>query len=106
MILLFALIGGLIAFLPIPGTSLVLIALEIFLLYKIQNKYNAFDLVSFIGVSAGLAGVSAILKALAASLTLIPVIGWAVSAFIAFGFIMIFGNIADGHYSRLARRSN
>ena len=69
-----------------------------------SRKYNAFDLVSFIGVAAGLAGVSAILKALASVLIVVPIIGWLMSSVIAFGFIMIFGHIADGHYSKLARR--
>jgi hypothetical protein len=105
MILAFALVGAVIAFLPIPGTSVVLIGLEVFLLYRIQCKHNAFDLGSFIGVAAGLAGVSAVLKAMAAALILLPVISWLMSAAIAFGFIMIFGHIADGHYAKLALRN-
>jgi len=105
MVLVFALIGGVITFLPIPGTSLVLIGMEIFLLYKIQSKYNAFDIISFIAVATGLAAVSGVLKALSAALYLaLPVIGWLTSALIAFGFIMIFGNIADGHYAKHAHR--
>jgi hypothetical protein len=41
LILVFALMGAVVAFIPIPGTSFILIGMEVFLLYKIQCKYGS-----------------------------------------------------------------
>jgi hypothetical protein len=102
----FAFIGGFVAFLPIPGVSFILIPMEIFLLYKIASRHNAFDFVPLLGFTGLLLTISIVLKGLAAALTAIPLIGWMANSLVAFGFIMTLGHMAESHYSKHRRRAH
>lgn len=73
MILGFALIGAVVAF--IPGGSFLLIPMEVFLLFKIARKYDAFEMTKFIAISVPLIGISVFLKGLATFLQAVPVLG-------------------------------
>jgi len=101
MILAFALIGAVIGF--VPGGSFLMIPMEVYLLYRIMNKHNAFDWMPFFGTAAMLCGISAVLKGLASLLQALPVIGQIANSLVAFGFIMAFGNLAEQHYSKARR---
>jgi len=99
MILKFAFVGALVALVPVPGVSFVLIPMEIFLLYKIMKKYNAFEVPTFVAAGTGLVAASAFLKAMASWLYLIVGLGSLANALVAFGFIMAFGGLAEHHYA-------
>lgn len=101
MIILCAIIGALIAAIPIPGSAFLLIPLEWALLGRIMAKHKAFDLLPFLGIATILSGVSAVLKGLAATLQFIPIVGWVANSLVAFSFILVLGIVADRHYSRL-----
>jgi hypothetical protein len=74
--------------------------MEVFLLFKIAKKYDAFDMTKFIAISVPLIGVSVFLKGLATFLQAVPVFGQFANSFVAFGFIYAFGTAADHHYSK------
>ena len=93
-----AFIGAVVAF--IPGGAFLLIPMELFLLYSIMKKYNAFDFIPFIGLSAALICVSGFLKGLAFFLNGIPIIGQLANSFVAFAFIMAIGYMAEDHYKK------
>jgi uncharacterized protein (DUF697 family) len=97
-IVIFAVIGAFIALIPVPGTSFLLIPMEIFLLYKIMKAYSAFDIPIFVAVAAGLTTASAFLKGVAFWLYFIVGLGSIANAIVAFGFIMAFGSIANHYY--------
>ena len=98
MIILFAMIGAIVGF--IPAGSFLLIPMEVFLLYKIISKYNAFHLGEFLGLAAALIGLSTFLKGLATFIHAIPIIGQIGNSLVAFLFIMVFGYMAEQHYSK------
>jgi len=91
-------IGAIVGF--VPGGSFILIPMEVFLLYKIISKYNAFHLGEFLGLAAALIGLSTFLKGLATFLHPIIIIGQIANSLVAFFFIIAFGYMADQHYSK------
>jgi hypothetical protein len=97
MILAFATIGGVVAF--IPGASFILIPMELIMLYKIATKYNAFEFFPFIIMAGTLVTISLFLKGLAAFLYPVPVIGELANSLVAFGFIFVVGMLADKYYA-------
>jgi hypothetical protein len=97
MIFGFAVLGAVVAL--IPGASFLLIPMEVFLLYKVATRYNAFEFSNFLGWAVALVGVSTALKGLASLLHVIPVVGQITNSIIAFSFIMLIGNLAEKHYS-------
>src|SRR5271168_3993304 len=101
MILTFALIGAVLGF--VPGGSFLLIPMEVYLLYSIMTKYNAFDWMPFLGTAGFLCAVSVTLKGLATFLHGIPGVGQVANSLVAFSFIMALGNLAERHYSTVRR---
>jgi hypothetical protein len=103
MVFGFAVIGSVVAL--IPGASFLLIPMEVYLLYRIITKYDAFDLYSFIGISGGLVAISGFLKGLAWFLHAVPVFGQFANSAVAFVFIMALGSVAKHHFARRAQSS-
>ena len=104
MILIYTLIAGIIAAVtaPIPGTSLLLTALEVVMIVHFA-KVNKFNLgLKEIGYSAAaLWGVSTVLKDAALEiLTFFPVIGWAAEVVVAVLFVFFLGYLVNLHFSR------
>ena len=97
----FALIGGVVAL--IPGASFILIPMEVFLIYQIAAKHNAFEFGPFIVMTAALVTISAFLKGLATFLHALPIIGQIANSFVAFGFIMVVGLLAEQYYANRTR---
>ena len=104
LILLYTVIAGVIALItaPIPGTSLLLTALEVFMIVHLA-KINNFKLgLKEIGYSAAaLWGISTLLKDTALEiLTFFPVIGWAAEVIVAVLFVFFLGYLVNLHFSK------
>ena len=104
LILVYTLIAGVLALVtaPIPGTSLLLTALEVFMIVHLA-KINNFNLgMKEIGYSAAaLWGISTLLQDIALELlTFVPVIGWAAEVIVAVLFVFFLGNLLNLHFSR------
>ncbi len=107
LILLYTLIAGVIAALtaPIPGTSLLLTALEVFMIVHLA-KIHEFKLgMKEIGYSAAaLWGISTLLKDTALEiLTFFPIIGWIAEVIVAVLFVYFLGSLVNLHFSRASR---
>jgi len=93
-------IAGLTA--PIPGTSLLLTGLEVYMLVHLANV-NEYKLgLKEIGYSAvTLYGLSTVLKDAALEvLTFVPVIGWIAEVIIAVLFVFFLGSLANLYFSK------
>ena len=104
MILIYTWIAGVISALtaPIPGTSLLLTALEVYMIVHLA-KIHGFKLgLKEIGYSAvALWGVSTLLKDTALEvLTFFPVMGWLAEVIIAVLFVFFLGNLVDLYFKR------
>jgi len=104
LILFYSAIAGLLATLtsPIPGTSLLLTGLEIFMVVHLAKKNN-FDLsLKALGFSATtLWGISTVLKD--AGLELLrfaPILGWAAGVMVAILFVFFLGTLANLYFSK------
>ena len=104
LVLVYTALAGLLAALtsPIPGTSLILTGLEIFMIVHLA-KVNQFDLnVRTLGFSAtAIWGLSTVLKD--AGLELLrfaPILGWAAAALIAMVFVFFLGTLANLYFSK------
>jgi uncharacterized protein (DUF697 family) len=104
LILLYTLIAGVVSAVtaPIPGTSLLLTALEIYMLVHLA-KVNEYKLgFKEIGYSAMVIwGLSTILQDTALEiLNFFPVIGWAAEVIVAVLFVFFLGNLAMMYFKR------
>ena len=104
LILIYTLIAGILALVtaPIPGTSLLLTALEVFMIVHLARE-NDFKLgLKEIGYSAAaLWGISTLLKDIALEiLTFVPIIGWAAEVVVAVVFVFFLGQLVNLHFSR------
>ena len=104
LILIYTVIAGVLALVtaPIPGTSLLLTALEVFMIVHLAKIHN-FNLgMKEIGYSAAaLWGVSTLLQDIALELlTFVPVIGWTAEVIVAVLFVFFLGNLLNLHFSR------
>ena len=104
LILSYTLAAGVLALVtaPIPGTSLLLTALEVFMIVHLARE-NDFELgMKEIGYSAAaLWGVSTLLQDAALEiLTFVPVIGWAAEVVVAVLFVFFLGQLVNLHFSR------
>jgi len=104
LILIYTGLAGLLAALtsPIPGTSLLLTGLEIFMVVHLAKKNN-FDLsLKTLGFSAtALWGISTVLKD--AGLELLrfaPILGWAAGVIIAMLFVFFLGTLANLYFGK------
>jgi hypothetical protein len=95
----FATIGALIALLP--GASFLLIILEAYLAYSIARRHNV-PVLNGVGIIGALITGSVVLKALASFLHIFLGIGQLANALVAFGFIVVFGNLVDQFFARQA----
>lgn len=106
-ILIYTLIAGILSALtaPIPGTSLLLTALEIYMLVHLA-KLNDFKLgLKEIGYSAvAIYGLSTLLKDTALEiLNFFPVIGWGAEVIVAMLFVLFLGLLANLYFSKPSR---
>ena len=102
--LIYTLIAGVVAGLtaPIPGTSLLLTALEVYMIVHLA-KENDYKLgFKEIGYSAvALYGLSSVLKDAALEiLTFVPVVGWIAEVIIAVLFVFFLGSLANLYFSK------
>jgi uncharacterized protein (DUF697 family) len=104
LILIYTVLAGLLAALtsPIPGTSLLLTGLEIFMVVHLAKKNN-FDLnLKTLGFSAtALWGVSTVLKD--AGLELLrfaPLLGWAAGVIVAMLFVFFLGMLTNLYFGK------
>jgi uncharacterized protein (DUF697 family) len=108
LILIYTLIAGLISALtaPIPGTSLLLTALEIYMLVHLA-KINDYKLgLKEIGYSAvAIYGLSTLLKNTALEiLNFLPIIGWGAEVIVAMLFVLFLGLLANLYFGKPSRR--
>jgi uncharacterized protein (DUF697 family) len=104
LILIYTALAGLIAGLlsPIPGTSLLLTGLEVFMIVHLARRNN-FDLnLKALGFTAtAIWGVSTILKDTAIELLkFIPGPGWAAGVVVAVVFVFFLGTLANLYFRR------
>lgn len=104
LILIYTLIAGVISAVtaPIPGTSLLLTALEVFMIVHLA-KVHEFKLgFKEIGYSAmAIWGISTLLQDAALEiLTYLPVIGWAAEVIVAVLFVFFLGNLAALYFRK------
>jgi uncharacterized protein (DUF697 family) len=104
LILVYTALAGLLAALtsPIPGTSLLLTGLEVFMVVHLAKKNN-FDLsLKALGFSAtALWGISTVLKD--AGLELLrfaPILGWAAAVIVAMFFVFFLGILANLYFGK------
>jgi len=104
LILLYALAAGVVSAVtaPIPGTSLLLTALEIYMLVHLA-KVNEYKLgFKEIGYSAmAIWGLSTLLQDTALEiLNFFPVIGWAAEVVVAAVFVFFLGNLSNLYFKK------
>ncbi len=104
LILIYTTLAGLLAALtsPIPGTSLLLTGLEVFMVVHLAKKNN-FDLsLRALGFSAtAIWGISTVLKD--AGLELLrfaPILGWTAGVIIAMLFVFFLGTLANLYFGK------
>jgi len=104
LILIYTLIAGVVSALtaPIPGTSLLLTGLEIYMLVHISKEHDSKLGLKEIGYSAiALYGLSTTLKDAALELlTFVPVIGWGAEVIVAMLFVFFLGILADLYFKK------
>jgi uncharacterized protein (DUF697 family) len=108
LVLIYTLIAGVISALtaPIPGTSLLLTALEVYMIVHLSKTQEAKIGLKEIGYSAmALYGLSTVLKDAALEvLTFVPVIGWGAEVIVAMLFVFFLGMLANLYFSRPSRK--
>jgi uncharacterized protein (DUF697 family) len=109
LILLYTLIAGVISALtaPIPGTSLLLTGLEVYMLVHLSKIHEAKLGIEEIGISAiALYGLSTVLKDAALEvLTFIPVIGWVAEVIVAMLFVFFLGMLANLYFGKGTKKT-
>ena len=104
LILIYTALAGVLAALvsPLPGTSLLLTGLEVFMIVHLA-KANKFDLsLKAIGFSAtAIWGISTALKDTAIELLkFVPGPGWAAGVIVAVVFVFFLGSLANLYFSK------
>lgn len=104
LILIYTLIAGVVSALtaPIPGTSLLLTALEVYMIVHLA-KVNDYKLgFKEVGYSAvAIWGISTLLQDTAMEiLNFIPVIGWAAEVIVAVLFVFFLGSLANLYFKK------
>jgi len=106
LILIYTVIAGILSGLtaPIPGTSLLLTGLEIYMLVHLARINNYKLGLKEIGYSAAaIYGLSTLLQDAALEiLTFVPVIGWGAEVIVAVLFVFFLGNLANLYFSKRA----
>jgi len=108
LILIYTLIAGVVSGLtaPFPGTSLLLTALEVYMIVHLSKTNEAKLGFKEIGYSAmALYGLSTVLKDAALEiLTFVPVIGWGAEVIVAMLFVFFLGMLANLYFSKPSRK--
>jgi uncharacterized protein (DUF697 family) len=103
-ILIYTLIAGVISAVtaPIPGTSLLLTGLEIYMIVHIAKVHDRkLELKEIGGSAAAIYGLSTILKDAALELlNFFPIIGWAAEVIVAVVFVFFLGMLADLYFRK------
>jgi uncharacterized protein (DUF697 family) len=104
LILTYTLAAGIISAItaPIPGTSLLLTALEIYMIVHLA-KVHEFKLgLKEIGYTAvAIWGISTVLQDMALEiLSFIPIIGWVAEVVVAVLFVFFLGNLASLYFRK------
>ena len=104
LILIYTLIAGILSAVtaPIPGTSLLLTALEIYMIVHLA-KVHEFKLgFKEIGYTAAVIyGLSTLLKDTALEiLTFVPFVGWGAEVIVAIFFVFFLGMLADLYFKK------
>ena len=101
---MYTLIAGVVATLtaPIPGTSLLLTALEIFMIVHLAKVHDFKLGIKEIGTSAALLwGTSTVLRNTALEiLNYFPVIGWAAEVIVAILFVLFLGILVNFYFKK------
>ena len=109
LILLYTLIAGVISALtaPIPGTSLLLTGLEVYMLVHLSKIHDAKLGIEEIGISAiALYGLSTVLKDAALEvLTFVPLIGWVAEVIVAMLFVFFLGMLANLYFGKGTKKT-
>jgi uncharacterized protein (DUF697 family) len=104
LILVYTLIAGVISAItaPIPGTSLLLTALEVFMIVHLAKEHEFKLGFKEIGYSAmAIWGVSTVLQDTALEiLTFFPVIGWGAEVIVAILFVLFLGILANFYFEK------
>jgi uncharacterized protein (DUF697 family) len=107
-IIIYTLIAGVIAAVTasIPGTSLLLTALEVFMIVHLAKINEARLEIKEIGYTAvGLYGLSTVLKDTALEiLTFVPIVGWVVEVIVAVLFVLFLSILANLYFSKPSRK--
>ena len=104
LILIYTLIAGVVSAVtaPIPGTSLLLTGLEIYMivhLSKIHDYQLGFKEIGYSAVA--IYSLSTILQDTALELlTFLPVVGWIAEAIVAVVFVLFLGSLADLYFRK------
>lgn len=107
LVLIYTLIAGVISAVtaPIPGTSLLLTALEIYMLVHLAKEHEyklGFKEIGY--TAAAIYGLSTLLKDTALEvLTFVPVIGWGAEVIVAILFVFFLGMLANLYFSKPSR---
>jgi uncharacterized protein (DUF697 family) len=105
-ILLYTLIAGVISALtaPIPGTSLLLTALEVFMIVHLAKVHDFKLGFKEIGYSAAaIWGISTVLKDTALEIIrFFPGIGWVAETIVAMLFVFFLGNLVNLYFRKKA----
>lgn len=108
LILIYTLIAGVISALtaPIPGTSLLLTGLEIYMivhLAKVHDYKLGFKEIGYTAIT--IYGLSTLLKDTALELlTFVPVIGWGSEVIVAMFFVFFLGMLANLYFGKPSRQ--
>ncbi len=104
LVWVYALLAGLIAAItaPIPGTSLLLTALEIYMLVHLAKAHQfklGFKEIGYLAMAIW--GISTILQDTALEiLNFFPVIGWAAEVVVAVLFVFFLGSLAGMYFKK------
>jgi len=104
LVLIYTLAAGVVSAVtaPIPGTSLLLTALEVFMIVHLAKEHEFKLGFKEIGYSAmAIWGVSTALKDVALEiLNFFPIIGWAAEVVVAVLFVFFLGNLANLYFRK------
>ena len=104
LVLIYTLIAAVVAFVtaPIPGTSLLLTGLEIYMVVHLSKKHDFKLGIKEIGLtSVTIWGISTLLQDTALEvLTFFPGIGWFAEAIVAAVFVFFLGSLADLYFKK------
>jgi uncharacterized protein (DUF697 family) len=110
LILSYTLIAGVLAAVtaPIPGTSLLLTGLEIYMIVHISKIHDSTVGFKEIGYAAiAIYSLSTILQDTALELlTFLPVVGWIAEVIVAMAFVLFLGGLANLYFGKTDGKLN